>query len=54
MTPAEISYTSFELAALAVMEVAYPARDTVQPTNERFDGDAGLYDVLVSLPGGLS
>lgn len=23
------------------------ARETVQPTNERYDGGAGLYDVLV-------
>lgn len=48
MTLAESSYTSFELAGLAIDEVNNPAQDTVQPTNERYDGKAGLYDVLVS------
>lgn len=52
--PVDLSYTSFELAGLAVREVKKSAQDTVQPTNERHDGEAGLYDVLVCLESGLS
>jgi hypothetical protein len=42
------SYTRFRLAGLEVTETYQAVSDTVQPTNERFEGDFDLYDVLVS------
>jgi hypothetical protein len=42
------SYTKFRLAGLEVTETYQAVRDTVQPTNEKFEGDSNLYDVLVS------
>lgn len=42
------SYTNFELVGLEYEEVHEPETDSVQITNERYEGEAGLYDVLVS------
>lgn len=43
------SYTTFKVAGLAYEEVHELAADSVQTTNEVYEGHAGLYDVLVSL-----
>lgn len=44
-----ISYTTFDLSRFSVEESHIVSDDTVQKTNERFEGDADLYDYLVSL-----
>ncbi|WVQ80171.1 hypothetical protein IAT38_002276 [Cryptococcus sp. DSM 104549] len=42
-----LSYTTFEMSGLMGIQKEYrPATDTVQPTNEKFEGGADLYDVL--------
>ena len=44
-----MSYTRFEMSGLVVKENFMAASDTVQATNEKFEGATGLYDVLVNL-----
>lgn len=44
------SYTSFEFNHLNIKAEHVTGTDTIQETNERFEGDADLYDYLVSLP----
>jgi beta-glucosidase len=44
-----LSYTSFEMFGMKVEERYEAVQDTVQPTNEKYDGKADLYDYLVSL-----
>lgn len=43
-----MSYTRFEMSGLVVKENFMAASDTVQATNEKFEGATGLYDVLVN------
>lgn len=42
------SYTTFELNKLKVKAHHEASKDTIQKTNEKFEGDADLYDYLVS------
>lgn len=42
------SYTSFEMSALRVGETFVRDVSSIQKTNERYEGSAELYDVLVS------
>ena len=35
------------MADLVIEETRGPAMDTVQATNERYEGEAGLYDIMV-------
>lgn len=42
------SYTTFDLTHFALEESHIVSDDTVQKTNERFEGEADLYDYLVS------
>jgi len=41
-----LSYTSFSMAELAVEERHIPNKDTVQPTNEKHEGEHDLYDTV--------
>ncbi|RXK42426.1 hypothetical protein M231_00416 [Tremella mesenterica] len=41
-----MSYTSFELSYLSLSEEYRPQSDTIQNTNERYEGSADLYDIL--------
>lgn len=43
------SYTTFEFNHLKVKAEHVVSQDTIQSTNEKFEGDADLYDYLVSL-----
>ena len=43
------SYTSFEMSDLEVKKVDIKDTAAVQVTNERYEGPAGLYDIVVSL-----
>lgn len=43
------SYTSFEFNDLKLKAQHVESKDTIQATNERFEGDVDLYDYLVSL-----
>jgi hypothetical protein len=45
---ADVSYTTFEMSALRVTARHEPDDTSVQRTNERFEGRAGLYDEIVS------
>jgi len=50
VSPADlISYTTFDLSHFKIEEDHVVADDTIQKTNEQFEGDAGLYDFLVSI-----
>ena len=44
-----ISYTTFDLSHFKVEEDHVVADDTIQKTNEQFEGDADLYDFLVRI-----
>lgn len=44
------SYTSFEFNHLQVRHEHIAGNDTVQATNEKFAGEIGLYDYVVSAP----
>ncbi|WWD19167.1 hypothetical protein CI109_103625 [Kwoniella shandongensis] len=41
-----LSYTTFEMSGFSIAENYQPVSDTIQPTNERYEGKADLYDVL--------
>jgi hypothetical protein len=43
-----MSYTTFDLSHFEVKQDHVVADDTIQKTNEQFEGDADLYDFLVS------
>jgi hypothetical protein len=43
-----VSYTTFDLSHFEIEEDHVVADDTIQKTNEQFEGDADLYDFLVS------
>ena len=43
-----ISYTTFDLSHFKIEEDHVVADDTIQKTNEQFEGDADLFDFLVS------
>jgi hypothetical protein len=45
-----MSYTTFDLSHFEVKQDHVVADDTIQKTNEKFEGDADLYDFLVSTP----
>jgi hypothetical protein len=42
------SYTKFDFSGLVVKERYRKETDTVQKTKEKYEGDADLYDFLVS------
>lgn len=42
------SYTTFEIGGLKVEHEVISSNDTIQATNERFEGSINLYDYIVS------
>jgi hypothetical protein len=44
-----MSYTTWNLSDFEIHDDHVVVDDTIQKTNEQFEGDADLYDYLVSL-----
>ena len=44
------SYTTFDFSHLKVKAEHIESKDTIQATNEKFEGHVDMYDYVVSLP----